>query len=142
MVECVYREAGETDIPLIVKMNIQLIVDENHSNPICVNDLEIRMGKWLKADYRAFVVELNNHIQGYCLFRDDGDYIYIRQLFIAKESRSKGFGKSFVYWLQSHIWPKKRTRMEVLVANPNGMAFWRKIGFVDYCLTMEMKIRS
>ena len=88
MVECVYREARVTDIPIIAKMNKQLIVDENHSNPMGVNELEIRMGKWLKADYSAFVVELNNHIQGYCLFRDDGDYIYIRQLFIA---HARGF---------------------------------------------------
>ena len=35
-----------------------------------------------------------------------------------------------------------RIRLEVLVGNANGIAFWRSIGFQDYCVTMEMDVAS
>jgi hypothetical protein len=30
-------------------------------------------------------------------------------------------------------------RVEVLVGNAVGVAFWRSVGFRDYCLTLELE---
>jgi hypothetical protein len=41
--------------------------------------------------------------------------------------------------LRSQVWPKtKRLTVDVLVANKSGVAFWRQLGFTDYCLTLEI----
>jgi hypothetical protein len=33
-----------------------------------------------------------------------------------------------------------RVRRDVLVGNAGGIAFWRSLGFADYCLTMELEV--
>jgi hypothetical protein len=37
------------------------------------------------------------------------------------------------------LWPpRKRLTVEVLTANVRAVAFWRSIGYKDYCLTLEI----
>jgi hypothetical protein len=40
-------------------------------------------------------------------------------------------------WLAAHIWAGQRLRLDVLTGNAAGIAFWRAVGFQDYCLTLE-----
>jgi hypothetical protein len=43
--------------------------------------------------------------------------------------------------LRSEIWPKgKRLKVDVLVANQSGVAFWRAVGYTDYALSLEWAI--
>lgn len=120
-------------------MNKRLIEDEGHSNPMNIDELTERMRSFITNGYVAYFILKNNEIAGYCLFRDDKDYIYIRQLYVERDSRKTGLGRSCVQWLKSNIWIDRKIRMDVLCNNKNGIEFWRKIGFKDYCITMEMK---
>ena len=39
---------------------------------------------------------------------------------------------------REHAWADApRVRIDVLVGNAGAIAFWRAVGFRDYCLTME-----
>jgi predicted acetyltransferase len=104
-----------------------------------VPELEQRMREWLSTEYQAVIFEQNNEVVAYALFREQPNEIYLRQLFVVRHRRSQGIGCRAVEILRSQIWPKsKRLTVDALVSNSRGVAFWRKIGYTDYCVTLEI----
>src|SRR5437016_9900113 len=131
-----HRRATAEDCPLLAKLNHQLIRDEGHRNRMTVPELEQRMRGWLSEEYRAVIYEDGGEIVAYSLFREQAEEIYLRQLFVVRHRRRQGLGRQAVEILRSQVWPKtKRLTVEVLVANQSGVAFWRAIGYTDYCLS-------
>ena len=119
-------------------MNQQLIPDEGHRNRMTLAELEGRMAAFLTGDYSAVLFEEAGRLLGYALYKQEAEWIYLRQFFVLPENRRSGVGRMAFQWLQSNVWRNwPRVRVEVLTNNPTGIAFWRSIGFTDYCLTME-----
>lgn len=131
------QKADQIQVDQLAAMNKQLITDEGHRNPMNLEQLAERMRGWLRGEYCAYVAVVNGENAGYCLFRDTGEYIYIRQLFVWKKFRRHGIGKTLVNWLAENTWNGRKLRIDVLCNNATGIEFWRGIGFVDYCITME-----
>lgn len=101
-------------------------------------ELEVRMAAWLAGEYRAVLFEEAGQATGYALFRHDAEHVYLRQFFICADQRRRGLGRAAMIWLREHAWAgEDRVRVEVLVGNTAGIAFWRAVGFRDYCLTLE-----
>jgi len=133
-----FRLAATSDAAVLAGMNHELIRDEGHRNRMTVAELEIRMRGWLEDEYRAVIFEWDGDPAGYALFRNEAEFIYLRQFFVCRDSRRKGIGREAMQWLMTHVWNgAARIRLEVLVGNVAGIAFWRAIGFSDYALTME-----
>lgn len=119
-------------------MNFQLIRDEGHRNSMDVQQLRDRMASWLSGEYEAVVFEDDGTPVGYALFRREPDFVYLRQLFVAPAHRRLGVARQALSWLWSNAWSSvQRLRIDVLVGNTGGREFWRKVGFTDYCVTME-----
>jgi ribosomal protein S18 acetylase RimI-like enzyme len=138
-----YRFAVPADIPGLARMNQQLIRDEGHRNRMAPAELEARMAVWLAGEYRAVVFEDDGEVAGYALYRHEPDGVYLRQFLVLPEQRRKGIGLAALRWLQRSAWQNEpRVRVEVLVGNAPGIAFWRAVGFSDYCITMERELRS
>ncbi len=134
-----FRPATTDDCSRLAESNHQLIRDEGHRNRMTVAELEQRMRGWLAGDYRAMLFENGGEVVAYALFREQPEEIYLRQLFVVRHRRSQGIGRRAVEILRSQVWPKtKRLTVEVLVANERGVAFWRKVGYTDYCLSLEI----
>jgi len=103
-----------------------------------VGELEQRMRAWLGGDYEAVVVERSGEPVGYALYRDDPDFLYLRQLFVLPEARRSGVGRATLNWLRENAGPEiARIRIEVLVGNVAALAFWKSVGFHDYSMTLE-----
>lgn len=118
------RTAISSDVPLLAEMNLQLIRDEGHRNRMSKPELEERMARWLAGDYEAVVFEENSEPFGYTLFRDEPEWLYVRQFFILREHRLKGLGRAAVEWLRENAWSDAhRIRLDVLVNNEAGRAF-------------------
>jgi GNAT superfamily N-acetyltransferase len=133
-----FREATTLDAQLLARMNEQLIRDEEHRNPMSAEELESRMKAWLDGDYEAVVFENDAGTVGYALFRREAEHVYLRQFFVRAEQRRRGFGRAAIEWLRANSWRvAPRIRLEVLVGNGPGRAFWRSVGFDDYCITFE-----
>jgi len=134
-----YRPATPADAATLAAMNHQLIRDEGHRNPMTVAELEARMAGWLGgSEYQAVLFEEDGLPVGYALYRRETDYIYLRQFFVRPECRRRGVGRAALGWLQRNAWAgERRVRVEVLIGNSAGIAFWRAVGFRDYCLTLE-----
>jgi hypothetical protein len=47
---------------------------------IKIEELKKRMIKFIENEYKCYLIKLKQEIIGYCLFRDDTDSIYVRQL--------------------------------------------------------------
>jgi predicted acetyltransferase len=134
-----YRNATLDDCPVLAPLNHQLIHDEGHRNPMSVPELEERLRHWLSDEYRATIFEDGGELVAYALFRQHPGEIYLRQLFVVRDHRSRGVGRRAIELLRSQIWPKdKRLTVEVLAANTSGIAFWRAVGYTDYSLTLEI----
>jgi len=134
-----FRRATLDDCALLAELNHQLIRDEGHRNKMAVPELEQRMRGWLQSEYSAILFEDGNDTVAYALYREQTDEIYLRQLFVRGHRRRQGIGRQAVEVLRSQIWPRgKRLTVDVLVKNTAAIAFWRAVGYQDYCLTLEI----
>lgn len=124
---------------MLGELNHQLIQDEGHRNKMSVAELEQRMKAWLSAEYTAQIFEVGSEIVAYGLYREEATEIYLRQLFVTRNRRRQGMGRQAFEVLRTQVWPKgKRLTVEVLTQNTTGIAFWRAVGFKDYCLALEI----
>ena len=136
-----FRDAEtENDLAILAKMNLNLIRDEGHRNTMDESQLKERMKSWLSSDYKAVLFSENNEPIGYALWRKDEEFLYVRHFYIRPEDRGKGLGKAAFHWLRQNKWSQElQLRLEVLIGNQAGIAFWRAVGFEDYCITMEFR---
>lgn len=133
------RKAGLEDCLALARMNYHLIQDSGHRNPMRIPQLSRRMRGWIKKrEYEVSLFEINGESVGYCVYRKEPEFTYIRQLFILRGLRRKGLGREAVGLMRKLHWKgSRRLRMDVLVDNAPAIHFWRSVGFKDYCLTME-----
>jgi GNAT superfamily N-acetyltransferase len=133
-----FRFAIPDDAGELAPMNAQLIRDEGHRNSMSVAQLAERMRVWLGGEYRAVFADGPEGVLGYALYRREPEFTYLRQLFVRPELRRRGIGREFVGWLCSNVAaPNVPLRVEVLIGNVAAQAFWRSVGFADYCITLE-----
>ena len=133
-----FRFATADDAAVVASMNQQLIRDEGHRNRMTLEELTRRMEGWLGGEYRAVLFESGGEAVGYALYRHEADHVYLRQLFVTPQHRRQGVARAALRWMWGHAWVgAPRLRIEVLVGNDGGRAFWRSVGFVEYCVTME-----
>jgi GNAT superfamily N-acetyltransferase len=94
----------------------------------------------LEGDYTATLFEWESQLVAYALWREEPDWVYMRQFFVARDYRRRGIGSRAVRRLTGEIWPPgKRIRVDVLIGNQPALEFWRAAGFVDYLITLEME---
>jgi len=136
-----YRFATIQDAPLLASLNHQLIRDEGHRNAMSAVELEQRMSQWLQGEYQAVLFEECDGVAGYALFKRESAWIYLRQFFVRPERRRSGIGRAALTWLLANLWNDvPRIRIDVLTGNIAAIAFWKSLGFADYCLTMEKPV--
>jgi predicted acetyltransferase len=124
---------------MLARMNQQLIEDEGHRNAMHLSELETRMRSMLDGNYAATLFEIGEHVVAYALWRDEPDWVYLRQFFVARDYRRRGIGAQAVRVLTDEVLPgEKRVRVNVLIGNQPGLEFWRAVGFADYLITLEL----
>lgn len=134
-----FREARSEDLDLLAGMNQALIRDEGHGNSMMLPELRERMAGWLAGEYKVFIFSEDEADVGYALYRYDPEWVYLRQFYIQPEKRRRGLGLKALEWLKRNPWKRcSRIRLDVLINNESGIAFWHAAGFKDYCITMEM----
>ena len=133
-----WRTASDADLDLLAKWNHELIHDEGHRNPMTIEELKERMASWIQGEYHA-VLFLDDAPVGYALYKQEKDSIYLRQYFVRRDRRRKGIGRAAFETLRKDIWPAGiRLMVDVLCRNAGAIAFWRSVGYEDYCLTLEI----
>jgi GNAT superfamily N-acetyltransferase len=111
-----------------------------------IGELEQRMAKWLSGAYQAALVEDGGEVVAYALYRDADDGwegeakgIYLRQFFVQRSLRRKGLGTAALSLLREPLWGARcRITLEALTHNVAAHAFWRSLGFREYCISYEL----
>jgi len=153
-----FREAEIRDLKEILRLNFELFKKEykefdkslnlnwTYKNRKYFKNRIIKKGGFVK------VVENKGKIIGYLCggirtlegldYRKEVSYAELENMFIEKKFRGKGLGakllKDFINWC-------KRNKIDCLsvtasAENKLTVGFYRKLGFKDYDLTLEMKI--
>jgi predicted acetyltransferase len=137
-----FRRATPADLPLVAALNQQLQIDELHRLRMELAELEPRMAHWLHDEgYEAMLFERDGETAGYALYRREQDQFYLKQFFVCRRFRRQGIGREAMDWLTKHVWhDAPAVYLDVLVTNAAGIAFWRAVGFCEYCVTMERNL--
>lgn len=135
-----FRFATVGDAPQLASMNARLIRDERHRCQLSLTELQDQHVQWLSGEYQAVMFATDDQLVGYALYKQEPDWIYLRQFFVEPEYRRQGIGRSAMRWLMENAWKNAlRIRLEVLVHNSPAQAFWESLGFRPYCITMELE---
>ncbi len=140
-----YREAVESDAPMLARINRQLIEDEWGGGGMSLERLEAPVRRWLsEGEYRALLFREHGETVAYALVSvEDDDSAYIRHFFVLPAHRGGGVGRRAVTTLlREVIPPAARITLDVLASNRAGHGFWRSVGFRDYAIRMEHLPRS
>ena len=138
-----YRSATVDDVPVLSRMNRQLVEDELHRHRFKPDSwFEERMRRFLTGAYRAILFEIEGEVVAYALYTDHPDHtdtIYVRQIFVDRGHRRQGIGREVMRILRDEIWARgKRVTVEVLVGNQVARAFYGAVGFRPYSIELEM----
>ena len=126
-------------------MNRQLIQDEKSTNPMDVDQLRGRMQGWLESNYHAVLFERADEVIGYALYRFEDEtfgkrrVVYLRQFFVGRAYRGQGWGQQAFGELRRDFFREAYVKLEVLTTNSSGLAFWQRLGFEPYAVTMALK---
>jgi ribosomal protein S18 acetylase RimI-like enzyme len=134
-----YRNAVESDAPLLADINRQLIEDEWGGGGMSLDRLEVRVRRWLaEGEYRALLFHENGETVAYALLTADAESAYIRHFFVMPGHRGERVGQRAMDLLcRDVIPPTARITLDVLASNRGGYQFWRSVGFTDYTIRME-----
>lgn len=128
-------------------MNRQLIEDEGSRNPMREPELEERFGRFLDLGWKIVLFEHAGEVVGYAMHRFDPDEtepsglrVYLRQFFIGREHRRRGLGRAaFEALVSLPDLRGKRVIVETLISNPEGRAFWGRLGFTTFAETLDWR---
>jgi len=145
-----FKEFTDSDIPLVANWNRQLHEDEG-STQITFDAIENRFRRWLHGNqYKGLIILVEKAPVGYLLFEQrsshpdsrDRESVYIRQFFIAREVRRKGYGASaFRIFLKTIVPSEVGVRLNVKTSNPSGQRFWESLGFESENIEYELSRR-
>lgn len=121
-------------------LNAELIQDEKHENAMTLAELEHRMEAWLESgEYQCHAILHRNLPVSYCIWREEGSHLHIRQIFTLRNYRKRGLATKLIDHIQDTFAGKKPIRLEVLAHNKQAMKFYEKLGFTLYAHTFQRK---
>ncbi|WP_284646238.1 GNAT family N-acetyltransferase [Paenibacillus silviterrae] len=136
MAEISIRICSDEDLDLLSLLNKQLIEDENHDNPMNLEQLKDRMRGFISTDYIAYAFEVTGETIGYALVNHTRKPLYLRQFFICRNRRRHGYGRlGFNKLLE--VLNTNNIDIEVMYWNHSGYAFWKSLGFKERSIYMR-----
>jgi GNAT superfamily N-acetyltransferase len=134
----ILRLAMHDDLDILASMNKQLIEDEKHDNKMNAAQLKERMRGFIDGNYNAYMFMNDGEAVGYALVDMSRDPLYIRQFFISREHRRRGFGRAALSKLLEML-GTGRADIEVLWWNETGKSFWKSMGFNERSIYMRLE---
>ena len=126
-------------MPLLARLNRQLVEDEGARTRLTLHGLEERMRGWLRGEYAAMIFELGDEPVAYALYRKSGGGAHVRQFFVVRHARRRGIGRRAIELLLERVLASESTiELGVLAHNRRALGFWKAVGFAEYVITLEM----
>ncbi|WP_240422006.1 GNAT family N-acetyltransferase [Paenibacillus periandrae] len=129
---------SDDDLDFLAVLNKQLIEDEQHDNKMNTEQLKERMRSFINSDYKAYKFEEHGENIGYALVNHIKQPLYLRQFFICRNCRRKGYGKAAFEKLLEFL-NTKNIDIEVMHLNNAGYEFWKSLGFTERSVYMRLE---
>jgi predicted acetyltransferase len=147
MLNLTLRPVGPDEFELLGRMNRELIEDERHRNPMTAAELAQRARRFIESEgWSIDLITRGGETVGFATYRREpaGTHaaetqLHLRQFFIARQCRRRGLGREAFRLLLTRSSPGERVVIDVLEANPEGLAFWSSVGFKPYATQMERR---
>ena len=149
------RTASMKDVDAIIKLSSQLCINEHkfYDNTVDKNFPKKYQEK-LKENLRngfglAIVAVVMGHIEGYLIgsiseteeYRTIDNIAKIDSMFVKPNMRNQGVGEKlvnhFLQWAKLNV---KRAKVVISAKNNRGIKFYKKAGFSDHKIVLELKI--
>ncbi|MCW3479265.1 GNAT family N-acetyltransferase [Neisseriaceae bacterium JH1-16] len=76
---------------------------------------------------------------GYALVREKGDELILQPFFVAPERRRCGHGRTAFNLLRKKLPRNHKLTVTVQSRNSGGLCFWKRIGFADYAVNLQIQ---
>lgn len=140
MAELTIRQAEEIDLPILARMNQELIEDEGGATAMTIAELETRMSRLLGEGFVAVLFERLSEPVGYAVYRITPQFVYLRQFFIGRNYRGNGYGTESFQRLLADEWGNVASvQVDVHEENKIGKSFWERLGFEPKLVRMELE---
>jgi ribosomal protein S18 acetylase RimI-like enzyme len=136
-----WKRVGLKDVPLLADLNARLIEDEKARTSRDVAFLRARMRRWLRGPYRGVLFYAGAEPVAYALYRRIRTGVHLRQFYVDRLFRRKGYGRQAMRTLLHDVFPKGGVlTLDVLIHNKRGYAFWKEMGFKGQALIMQRRL--
>ena len=126
------------DLPELVEMNSQLVIDEQFDVILPQDKMIERMKDFIQGSvYDCYLMVHDSVVCGYCLVDKTRNPLYLRHLFVKKEHRRKGLGKQSIQMLLA-LYKTASIDIEVMAWNANAIKFYESIGFTPRFIGMRI----
>jgi len=140
MLDLTIVSATQDDIPKLVEMNEQLVIDEQFDVILTKMELAERMKDFIQGNnYDCYVLFHGDQCCGYCLVDVTRKPLYLRHLFIKSSFRRIGLGSETINQLLKK-YDVDDLDIEVMAWNKKAIAFYEKMGFT--CRFLGMRISN
>lgn len=145
------RQHVRSDFPLLARMNRELADDEGHRNPMTIEQMEARFGRFVDEEgWSVDLFMLDDEVVGYATHRREaepsdpsGERVFLRQFYIVRHYRRDGLGQAaFDKLVAARFRPGDRVILEAIENNPGGRVFWLRVGFTPYSSILEHFVKS
>ena len=121
------RECTVEDVALLAQMNKYSLEDDDPEANLSLPHLENRMRDYINSGYKAFLFLIDEKVIGYALSNGAKPPIYLRQFFIVRDERRKGYGKQ-AFHLLLDLLGIQESDIDVYTWNDSTVRFWRTLG--------------
>jgi len=132
------QKAVIEDCDELVQMNTQLVIDEQYDVILPEDKMIERMKDFIQGSvYDCYLMVHDRVVCGYCLVDKTKNPLYLRHLFVKKEHRRKGYGKTAIQMLLN-MYKTDALDIEVMAWNANALKFYESIGFTPRFIGMRI----
>ena len=149
------RTASMKDVDAIIELSSQLSINEHnfYDNTVDISfpiNNQEKFKRNMRNGFGLVIVAIEfDNIEGYLIgsisktedYRNLDNIAEIDSMFVKPKFRSQGVGtlfvNQFVEWAKAQA---KRVKVVVSAKNNRGIKFYRKAGFIDHEIVLEMKL--
>lgn len=133
------QKAVIEDCDELVEMNNQLVIDEQYDVVLSPEKMIERMKDFIQGSVYDCYLMIHDSVHcGYCLLDRTKTPLCLRHLFVKKEHRRKGYGKTAIHILLE-MYKTDSLDIEIMAWNTNAIKFYESIGFTSRFIGMRIK---
>jgi 8-oxo-dGTP pyrophosphatase MutT (NUDIX family) len=135
-----YTHAQDEDVPMLEKLNADLLQAQNVESGMTLDALEVRMREFLAAEYQAVLFVFREKVVGYALFKLEPKFAFVRHIYVDTSVAKKvRVDTAFQLLRKGEFEDYASVRLDVPEGNKESLKIWESIGFRPRSVRLELE---